>query len=116
MNATRESGTYNGVAGMGPRSVTMRQLGTLPLLALGFLALVLPTGAHAANLHPLQTEHYNIHTDLEGELARDLGLRMDAMYTEYSRRLADFTNGAVPRMEVFLFSKQEDYLQFTGDR
>src|SRR5205085_299513 len=46
----------------------------------------------------------------------DLGRRMDEMYAEYERRLADYNIGGVPRLEVYLFARQEDYLQFTGDR
>src|SRR5690349_3328937 len=47
---------------------------------------------------PLQSKHYLIYTDVPEELAADLATRMDAMYDEYSRRLADFVaDREIPR-------------------
>lgn len=66
----------------------------------------------------LRTPHYEIHTDLPDELSEDLSRRMEAMYAEYTRRLAIFnpeTKGNPP-LKVYLFSNRADYETFTGGR
>ena len=86
-----------------------------PLLAL--LALVLVAAPAQAQLRSFHTPHYLIHTDLEDALAKELGQRMEGMYDEYSQRLAAFSgNGRLPRMEVYLFRRQQDYVSFTGGK
>ena len=68
-----------------------------------------------AELRELNTRHYRVHTDLDDAFARELGRRMDAMYDEYSSRLAVFKNGgSLPRLEAFLFARQHEYMAFTG--
>lgn len=63
------------------------------------------------------TRHYRIHTDLDPDLANDLATRLDGMYAEYQRRLANFRiEPSAPRLEVHLFRRRQDYLRFTGDR
>ena len=88
--------------------------------ALAFLALLLPSAPDASAgivLKELKSRHYNIHTDLDRPLAEDLARRLDAMYDEYGRRLATFVaDKKVPPLEVYLFRRQEDYLEFTGHR
>lgn len=89
----------------------------LALLVIAFFAALGPTLATAGELRTVDTRHYRIHTDLDAELSVDLGRRMDAMYDEYARRLAAFQPaGDVPRLEVYLFAKQKDYLAFTGEK
>src|SRR3954453_5775601 len=88
----------------------------VPLALLALLAFA-PAARGEANLRSIPTDHYLIHTDLQDDLARDLAMRMDAMYDEYSRRLADFKDAReIPRLQVYLFARQDDYLKFTGDR
>jgi len=71
----------------------------------------------SAKLRIEETNHYRIHTDLDRELSADLGRRMDAMYEEYSRRLACFdTNHSGNKFNVYLFAKRNNYLEFTGYR
>lgn len=79
------------------------------------VVLFLPTVA-SGQMRQLQTRHYLIHTDLEVELAEDLGRRMDAMFDEYARRLAGFNPPPMDRCTVYLFSRREDYARFTGQR
>jgi hypothetical protein len=70
-----------------------------------------------ADLSVLNTSHYRIHTDLESKLAEDLGRRMEAMYAEYSQRLAAFNPPKdAERFEVYLFNRRSDYSRFTSDR
>ncbi|WP_428938665.1 DUF1570 domain-containing protein [Fontivita pretiosa] len=71
-----------------------------------------------AQMRTLDTPHYRIHTDLDKRLAEDLALRMEAMYREYSLRLASF-GADTPnqnRFQVYLFTLRSDYSEFTGDR
>jgi hypothetical protein len=71
----------------------------------------------AADLRTFSTDHYIIHTDLDADLATDLGHRMEVMWDEYSRRLADFSppqDG--PKLEAYLFARRHDYMRLTGDR
>jgi hypothetical protein len=70
-----------------------------------------------AGFSVLRTRHYHIHTDLDRELAEDLARRMDGMYDEYKRRLANFeAEQQASPMHVYLFRRQQDYLRFTGER
>jgi hypothetical protein len=104
-----------------------RHLRTFPLvprvlllaaLLLGIAQGASPATAAAADLRTVDSRHYRIRTDLDAEFARDLSRRMDAMYDEYARRLAAFQPDAadLPRLEVYLFRAQRDYLAFTGER
>lgn len=86
------------------------------LLALCALAAGGAT-ASAAELRNLDTRHYRIHADLDADLIQDVATRMDAMYDEYARRLSVFQpENEVPRLEVYLFRTQGDYLRFTGEK
>jgi hypothetical protein len=87
------------------------------LLILSLLLIWLPTTASAGELRTFDSRRYRIHTDLETAFADDLAKRMDAMYDEYARRLAVFNPPAdAPRLEVYLFTRQRDYLTFTHQR
>lgn len=83
-----------------------------------FIAASLVLSAFAATAQPrlqkVQSKHYLIHSDLPDELIVDLGTRMDAMYAEYSRRLSDFgiQEDRQP-LDVYLFNRKADYLNFT---
>jgi hypothetical protein len=97
-------------------------LKTLPVILLVLCA----TAAHARaadsfNLRVMDTRHYRVHTDLDRAFAEELGRRMDAMYDDYTRRLADFRAGgdadnADRKFEVYLFKRREDYLKFTKNK
>src|ERR1700733_3862861 len=66
-------------------------------------------------LRIVQTAHYRIHTDLDGDLVTDLGQRMDVMYNEYAHRLADLDWSNDPALlEVYLVHTQQRYLHFAG--
>jgi hypothetical protein len=79
-----------------------------------FMTLLYRT-ARAQDLRVFETAHYRIHTDLDDDLADDLGRRMDAMYDEYAHRLADFPrpDDSTP-LEVYLVHSQEKYLHLAG--
>src|SRR4051794_7370016 len=80
------------------------------------LFVLLFTGSAAqAQLQATTTEHYRIHTDLDARLADDLSRRMEAMYAQYSLRLADFGPHEKTRFKIFLFAKKADYLTLTGN-
>src|SRR6476619_8161851 len=65
----------------------------------------------------IHTPHYLIHTDLEDSLSNDIARRMEGMFDEYAQRLAAFSGTSrYPRMEVYLFRRQSDYLALTGGK
>jgi hypothetical protein len=81
------------------------------------LALLSLAPARAGDMRQLQTKHYTIHTDLDAPLAEELGRGLEAMYDEYSRRLAAFSaEGSDPMLVVYLFRQHEDYNTFTNNR
>lgn len=81
------------------------------------LAAAADAPAAPDNLNVLKTAHYEIHTDLPEDLSMDLARRMEAMYAEYSRRLAIFNPDSNKRtLKVYLFSNRDDYVTFTGGR
>jgi len=77
---------------------------------------LITSSARAADLDILDTQHYRIHTDLDHQLAQDLGRRMEAMYAQYSTRLSAFSVAGIPRFEVYIFQHHADYEQLVGDR
>jgi hypothetical protein len=84
------------------------------IFAVSVLALASSARAQIRLIH---TPHYLIHTDLEDSLANDMAGRMEGMFNEYSQRLAAFNSTShYPRMEVYIFRHQSDYLTLTGGR
>ena len=81
---------------------------------------VLRVEAKAPAMREIQTQYYRIHTDLDPQLADDLARRMDKMYELYANRLSGFAPAeklkTVPRFEVYLFRRQQDYLNYAGER
>jgi hypothetical protein len=68
-------------------------------------------------LREINTRHYRLHTDLDDALAQNLGQLLDSMYDEYAQRLAVISGGAaIPRLEVYLFRTQKEYLKFSHGR
>ncbi|HEY7118132.1 MAG TPA: DUF1570 domain-containing protein [Tepidisphaeraceae bacterium] len=73
--------------------------------------------AHAAQraMQLVKSKHYLIHSDLDDAQIYELGTRMEAMYGEYSRRLADFDLHEDRKpLDVYLFDRKQDYMEFTG--
>jgi len=84
-------------------------------LLIVLILLPLPHIARAQDLRVFQTNHYRIHTDLDQELSDDLATRLEGMYAEYARRLADFPRPADSRpLEVYLVHDQQKYLHLAG--
>jgi uncharacterized protein DUF1570 len=80
------------------------------------LSIFIPARSSAAqDLRVFESTHYRIHTDLDSDLSDDLARRLDAMYEEYSRRLADLgrPDDSTP-LEVYLVHSQEKYLHLVG--
>lgn len=71
--------------------------------------------AAAPTLPSYATRHYTLHTDVSADLAVDLGERLDAMFDEYARRLSAFGAEKVPRQDVWVFERRDDYAAFVGD-
>ena len=86
------------------------------ICVLAAFAFCCAPAASAGELRVLESRHYRIHTDLEASFAEDLARRMDTMYDEYARRFSSFTPAELPPLEVYLFQRQSDYLNFTGER
>lgn len=75
-----------------------------------------PPASALPALATYRTRHYTLHTDLDKDFATDLGRRLDAMYDEYARRLANFVaDKPLPPLEVYLFRRQADYLELTHE-
>ncbi len=66
--------------------------------------------------HVVDSRYYRIHSDLDRPIIADYGKRLDAMYDEYARRLADFESPPRQKFVVHLFRKRSDYAKFTGNR
>src|SRR4051812_43678395 len=60
------------------------------LLLTCFLISRMARAAQPPEMRIVQSKYYLLHSDLDDALLYDLGTRMDAMYAEYSRRMADF--------------------------
>ncbi len=83
------------------------------------LLICFASSTFAANLREIETRHYTLHTDVDNALAKDLAARLDGMYEEYDRRLADFKKADAndsARFEVYVFAKRMDYMKFTNNR
>lgn len=77
------------------------------------LALASPAGADdLPDLKEIQTRRYVIHTNVDSAKAREIGGHMDGVYDEYTRRLSTFNKRDNPRMPLYLFKTQADYLTF----
>jgi hypothetical protein len=74
-----------------------------------------PSRAAHAQTRIRNSEHYRVHSDLDSQLTDDLITRMEAMYEQYSQRLADFRPRDRSKFEVYLFSKKKDYAAFTDN-
>ncbi len=87
---------------------------TQRLLKQGIIALALAGRSVFGATY--ESKHYRINSDLDPAAVKDYAKRLDALYDEYSRRLADFESSIDKKFEVQLFRKRNDYLKFTGNR
>ncbi|MGN6625767.1 MAG: DUF1570 domain-containing protein [Tepidisphaeraceae bacterium] len=71
--------------------------------------------AFAGSPSVFESQHYRIHSDLEPAVTQDYARRLDAMFGEYARRLADFELPSQTKFDVYLFEKRADYQKFTGN-
>ncbi len=63
-----------------------------------------------------ETRYYKVWTDVDETFARDLIVRMDAMYEEYMRRFSSFAPVQQPeKLSVFIFARRADYVRYTKD-
>jgi hypothetical protein len=96
---------------------TARFFAALRVTVVGLTALFgIPLSAQSMRV--LDSQHYQIKTDLDAQLAEDLARRMDLMYDEYARRLVDFapaTDSTKP-FQVDLYAKRADYMSLTSNR
>jgi hypothetical protein len=99
-------------------SSSLRFSRRLGVSAVAFCTLLILIALPArAELRPVTTNHYRIQTDLDSAFADELGQRMDQMFDEYSRRLADFSpRDDGRRFDVYLFDRRETYLAYTRYR
>lgn len=90
--------------------------GLAPRVAAALLVIGAATASASAGSRVFESEHYRIHTDLDEPTARDYARRLDAMYKEYARRLADFESPPQDKFAVHLFRRKSDYIRFTNNR
>lgn len=90
---------------------------TILILLLLVCAPLTPAAPQAGRPLQIETRHYQLWTDVEESLARDLVARMDSMYDEYERRFAGFAPQQQPeKLRVYIFARRHDYVRFTEDR
>ena len=96
-----------------------RRLIALASLSLAVVLLTARPAAAAtppAGLRTVTTAHYEIQTDIaDKSFVDDLGKRMDVMYDQYAKQLAEFSPKAdAPPLPVLLFAKRSTYAAFAG--
>src|SRR5690348_12742750 len=99
------------------RSSKWRFFAALRMTVVGLTALF-GISLSAQTMRVLNSQHYQIKTDLDAQLAEDLARRMDLMYDEYTRRLVDFAppTDANKPFQVDLYAKRADYMNLTSNR
>lgn len=76
--------------------------------ALAGAAVMLPVVA-AAPLRDFTTDHYQMHTDVSPDLAKEARIRLDRMFDEYAFRTSAFSKPPTGKFPFYLFTKSEDY-------
>ncbi len=79
------------------------------------LTVMLAGSLVAGEAREFESEHYVIATDIDAETAKRLARHMDAMYAEYQRRLAGFSESAEDRLRLWIFDRADDYVAFLAD-
>jgi len=85
------------------------------------VCLLMTTGTSArADLKDawsFQSKRYDITTDVDKELGKEIGKHMDAVYDEYAKRMAGFRPiSDVKRFPLYVWERYETYLQFTQSK
>jgi len=73
---------------------------------------ILAAAAGAQETYTFTSRHYEVTTDLDRDLARDITDHMDLVFDEYARRLAAFRVRNAKRVRMHLYREYEDYLDF----
>jgi hypothetical protein len=68
--------------------------------------------ASAGDMLNFKSRHYDISTDLDRDLAKQVADHMDLVFAEYTRRFSQFRPRAAARNPLVVFRTQADYLQF----
>ena len=81
------------------------------------LCLVLSFASRVAaeappRLTSFASKHYDVHTNLAMDKAREMAAHMDAVFEEYTKRFVAFGKGTTPRMPLYLLRTQKEYLAF----
>ncbi len=86
----------------------------LPRLLPALLAAVLLTaaGATAGDMLNFKSRFYEISTDLDREMARQVADHMDLVFAEYTRRFSQFRPRAAAKNPLVVFRRETDYLEF----
>jgi hypothetical protein len=90
----------------------------LPALgaAAGAVLLLLCAGARAADLTVYTSPHYRIHANLTPGEVHDFATHMELIFTEYQKRFSSFSSRHQAPLELFLFRKREQYMDFMKER
>ncbi len=94
----------------------MKKVVLLAVVLLGCLARPVPAKDPSPldKLKLYRTKYYEIHTDIDDDLVKELALRMDVMLEQYQKQLAEYKLPPdQPPMTVFLFKKRDSYMGFT---
>ncbi|MEM6854087.1 MAG: DUF1570 domain-containing protein [Planctomycetota bacterium] len=73
---------------------------------------IVAVGNPADDLQVFASHHYHIHTNLSREETVPFGRHMDAVFAQYERRFADYTERHAGLMPLYLFRHQDEYLDF----
>ncbi|MBB6428600.1 peptidase MA family metallohydrolase [Algisphaera agarilytica] len=73
---------------------------------------IVAVGNPADDLQVFASHHYHIHTNLSREETVPFGRHMDAVFKQYERRFADYTQRDAGLMPLYLFRHQDEYLDF----
>ena len=61
------------------------------------------------------SRQYTIYTNLDREETKEFAAHMDAVFSEYKRRFANFTQHDHKAMDLYLFRTQDQYQQFLAE-
>lgn len=83
--------------------------------AVGVIALF-TCAAGAAALRVIDSPYYVVHTDLDGDDAREAVVRMTRMYEEYRFRTRGFAGEVQGRLPFYLYRTKQAYLEAGGPK
>ncbi len=73
---------------------------------------IVSVGNPGDDLRVFASHHYHIYTNLSREETVPFGRHMDAVFGQYERRFADYTQRDAGLMPLYLFRHQTEYLDF----